>query len=141
MTIWREEKEYPIFRMKARMNDTIHVKVKVVIFKVIRVGFTGVYWNLNAFDDDRFFFDRIDNNHRVFLGEPPIEGRNSHRIEKLGRRREGRCYRRITISCTHGKLCVIDSVLFRAKCEIEGRFCPCGVFWGLCYFRWYESVR
>lgn len=69
----------PILRMKTRMNDTVHIKIKIVIFDVVRVWLTRIDGDLNALDNNRFFLDGVDNHHRIFLCKPSIERWDSHR--------------------------------------------------------------
>jgi len=74
----KEEKCYPILGVEAGMNDAIHVEVEVIVFNVVRVLLARIDRDLNAVDYNRFLFDRVHNHHRILLGQPPVEGWDSH---------------------------------------------------------------
>lgn len=78
MRLKKENKSYPILGVKAGMNDAIHVEVEVIVFDVVRVLLARIDRDLNAVDDDWFLFDRVHNHHRILLGQPPVEGWDSH---------------------------------------------------------------
>lgn len=60
------------------MNDAVHIKVKVVVFLVVRVFHTCVDRDLNATDNHRFFLHGVHDHPRIFLSEKSVEGWDSH---------------------------------------------------------------
>jgi len=73
--IIESERFYPILGVEARMNDAVHIKVKVVICLVFH---TCVDRDLNVIDNHRFFLHGVHNEPRIFLCEKSVEGWDSH---------------------------------------------------------------
>lgn len=69
---------YSILGVEAGMNDSIHIKVEVIVFHAIRVGLGGIDGDLDAIDLHRLLFDHVHHHHRVLLRQPPVERRNPH---------------------------------------------------------------
>lgn len=68
---------YPILRMEARVNDAVHVKVQVVVF-AIRVWFGRVHRHLDPVNELHLVLYHVDNDERVLVCQPAVEGRDSH---------------------------------------------------------------
>lgn len=64
--------------MEAGVDNPVHVEVQVVVFDVVGVGLAGVNGDGDSIDDNRLFLNDVDHHHRVLLGQPFIEGRDSH---------------------------------------------------------------
>lgn len=81
------------------MDDPIHVEVEVVELDAVGIGLAGVDGDRDPVDDDGLLLDDVDHDHRVLLGQPPVERRHSHlgnpeqsrgsRRTKEGRTRRG----------------------------------------------------
>jgi hypothetical protein len=41
------------------MDNPVHVEIKIIVFEVVRVRFTSIHRNLDAFDFNRLFLDNI----------------------------------------------------------------------------------
>ena len=61
------KKTYPVFRVEARMDDTVHVKVEIIVFEIVRVRFTSINRDLDALDFDSLFLDDVRHYQRVLL--------------------------------------------------------------------------
>ena len=61
------KKTYPVFRVEARMDDTVHVKVEIIVFEIVRVRFAGVHRDLDSLDFDSLFLDDVRYYQRILL--------------------------------------------------------------------------
>lgn len=64
--------------MEARVDDTVHIEIKIVVLKTIRVRLWGVNWNGDVIDDDRLLLHYVHYHQWILFRQPPVKGRNAH---------------------------------------------------------------
>lgn len=74
----RQTEVYPVFRMKARVDDAVHVQVEVVELDAVRVRPGRVYWDPDPIDHYGSFFADLHHGKGVTVDQPPVKSRNSH---------------------------------------------------------------
>lgn len=80
----------PAVGVEARVDDAVHVEVEVVELEAVGVGAGEVEGEVGAAGaDDGFLLHDVGDGERVSVGEPPVEGRNTHR-RRDDRKGEGR---------------------------------------------------
>lgn len=74
---------YPIFRMELGMNNPVYIEIQVMILNIVWIRFTGVNLNFDVVNFNNLLLNYVNNNHKVFLRQPPIEHQHSHYISNL----------------------------------------------------------
>lgn len=84
---------WSIFRMKTRMDDSIHVQVQVIEFHTVRIGFRCIDRNRNAFDRCSLSFHAILDDERIALSftRGVSKARHESRIRARPRQLGVRC--------------------------------------------------
>ena len=95
-----------VLRMKARMNNPVHIQVQVVKLDPVRIGLRGVDRHLDATDTVGHVLDAVHDGLRVAVGQPLEERRNSHGmistefIVFFSRRLNLDAYRRVSVAAS-----------------------------------------
>lgn len=71
-----------VFRVSARMDDSIHVQIKVVKFNPIGIRRWRIYRNLNSIHIVRLKYKRVNKNKHIF-GETLAYKTKSRLMEKV----------------------------------------------------------
>ena len=71
-----------VFRVAARMDDSIHVEVEIVKLIIVGIGCSEIDWYLHSFHHLRLLLLCMHHNRRILATQPSEKRWNTH-VEKL----------------------------------------------------------